>query len=107
MSTIENENAKDLSVPYTELFNVVGLIIVCTKFNFYKLIYPLFVWLFIHFQIDTTLKETQERFNAMQEKILRRMDVMTEQLKDLEKKIDSAIEEQGPKADLPSWSLPF
>lgn len=97
MSTIENETPKDLSVPYTELFNVVSLFSAKPK-NLTSYI----MCSFIQFQIDNTLKETQERFNAMQEKILRRMDVMTEQLKDLEKKIDSAIEEQGVKADLPS-----
>uniref|UniRef100_A0AC34QL64 Heat shock factor binding protein 1 n=1 Tax=Panagrolaimus sp. JU765 TaxID=591449 RepID=A0AC34QL64_9BILA len=52
--------------------------------------------------IDSTLKETQERFNAMQEKIMRRMDAMTEQLKELEKKVDSAIEEQGLKTEISS-----
>lgn len=38
----------------------------------------------------------------MQEKIMRRMDAMTEQLKELEKKVDSAIEEQGLKTEIPS-----
>jgi|UniRef100_A0AC35FXE9 uncharacterized protein Yka (UPF0111/DUF47 family) len=45
--------------------------------------------------VDSTLKATQERFAQMQEKILRRLDDMSDQLKDLEKRVDNVIEDIG------------
>uniref|UniRef100_A0A914YHE4 Uncharacterized protein n=1 Tax=Panagrolaimus superbus TaxID=310955 RepID=A0A914YHE4_9BILA len=45
--------------------------------------------------VDSTLKATQERFAQMQDKILRRLDDMSDQLKDLEKRVDNVIEDIG------------
>jgi ElaB/YqjD/DUF883 family membrane-anchored ribosome-binding protein len=70
MASIENETPKEGSIHsdhYTELLSAV----------------------------DSTLKNTQERFSQMQDKILRRLDDMSDHLRDLEKRVDSVIEDIG------------
>ena len=43
--------------------------------------------------VDETLKITQQRFVQMQDKILQRLDQMTNQLHDLEQRVESVIED--------------